>query len=100
MESRNAKIVRLMGIITTNGSQCNDLKLEQLFRIAGQPDISIEIDQDDGDALSQPDPNENMVSDSSLTRRKKRTSDVSVNKEQPAKRRGHTNVVSRRSASC
>jgi hypothetical protein len=93
MESRNDKIVRLFGLISANGSQYNDLKVEQLLKIAGQPDISIEIYQDDVGASEVPAAKVITITGGSDTRGTKRASDVSTNIGQPAKRRGQANVA-------
>ena len=95
MESRNDKIVRLFGLIATNGNQFNDLKLEQLLKIAGQPDINIEIDQDNFGAVNEPAADVTTVSDDPMTRRTKYAPGTSVNSEQPAKRECQTNVTTR-----
>jgi hypothetical protein len=50
MESRNEKVIRLIGLVAANGSQFNDLKLEKLLKIVEQPDINIEIDHDSAGA--------------------------------------------------
>jgi hypothetical protein len=50
MESRNEKVMRLIGLVAANGNQFNDLKLEKLLKIVEQPDINIEIDQDSAGA--------------------------------------------------
>ena len=50
MESRNEKVMRLIGLVAANGNQFNDLKLEKLLKIAEQPDINIEIDHDSAGA--------------------------------------------------
>jgi hypothetical protein len=53
MESRNEKVMRLIGLVAANGNQFNDLKLEKLLKIAEQPDINIEIDQDGAGASNE-----------------------------------------------
>jgi hypothetical protein len=94
MESRNDKIVRLFGLITTNGNQFNDLKLEQL-KIAGQPDMNIEIDQDNAGAVNPSAANVTTVHDDPTTRRSEYAPGTSVNSEQPAKRRYQTDVTTK-----
>ena len=46
MESRDSKLIYLVGLIATHGKDFNELKLEQLLKIVEQPDINIELDED------------------------------------------------------
>ena len=41
--SRNEQLLHLVRLITTNGNQFNELRMEQLLKMAGQADISIDI---------------------------------------------------------
>ena len=47
-ESRDDKISRLAGLIATKGSRFNDLKLDQLLKLAGEADVSIDVEEEDG----------------------------------------------------
>ena len=40
--SRNEQLLCLVRLITTNGNQFNELRMEQLLKIAGQSDVSID----------------------------------------------------------
>ena len=41
--SRNEQLLHLVRLITTNGNQFNELRMEQLLKMAGQADVSIDI---------------------------------------------------------
>ena len=40
--SRNEQLLHLVRLITTNGDQFNELRMEQLLKMAGQADVSID----------------------------------------------------------
>lgn len=47
-ESRDDKVGRLAALIATKGSRFNDLKLDQLRKLAGEADVCIDIEEEDG----------------------------------------------------
>lgn len=92
MESRDSKLIHLVGLIAMHGKDYNELKLEKLLKIVEQADINIEINQDGARA-----PNEQALSSTGKmertpTRGTKRVSDDSMNGDSHKKRRAESSV--------
>lgn len=95
MQSRNEKVMRLIGLVAANGNQFNGLKLEKLLKIAEQPDINIEIDQDGAGASNEQTFNSKGETERTSTRGTKRALDTSMDSDGPRKKRAESIVSAR-----
>lgn len=76
-ESRDEKVGRLAALIASKGSRFNELKLDQLLKLAGEADVSIDIEDEDGVS--------NLRAANGCN---KRTAEFPVEETQVSKRRG------------
>ena len=92
MESRNEKVMRLIGLVAANGNQFNDLKLEKLLKIVEQPDINIEIDQDGAGAPNEQAPSSRGEMDRTPTKGTKRAPNNSMDSDGGKRKRAESGV--------